>query len=382
VALTKSFRDFFKTDPGLTHLNNAGLSPINIEAEAVVHHWVERYRREGMFCNDAYLAAVAEARERFAHFLDADVGSVAFLQSTAHAVSQVAFQLGLRPDDEVIMWDQEYGSHLYPWQEACRRTGARLVLLESGPDLATPVERLLAAVTPRTRVIAVSWVQFQTGALMDLQPITALARDRGIWTVVDGFQGIGLLPFSFRQSGIDVLVGGSHKWMTAPVGVGYLCIRQERVAALKPHSVGAYTYGTCEDPTDLACTPKVDALRFEAGSKQVLEIVALGASAALLSSCDREAMLSDTLGMAQALADGLRSCGYMIASPNGQQQKTALVNVTPGPHAPLPHLDAMSEALTRAKISFARRGPGIRLAPHAHNRWEDIEHALRVLGRV
>ena len=72
----------------------------------------------------------------------------------------------------------------------------------------------------------------------------------------------------------------------------------------------------------------------------------------------------------------------MIASPNGHQQKTALVNVTPGPHAPLPHLDAMSEALTRAKISFARRGPGIRLAPHAHNRWEDIEHALRVLGRV
>lgn len=376
-----NFRDFFRTDPGLTHLNNAGLSPINIEAENVVKYWVERYRREGMFCNDAYLEGVDKARAQLAKFLDATLGSLAFFQSTAGAVSQVAFQIGLKPGDEVLMWDQEYGSHLYPWQEACARSGATLVLVDSEEDMATPTEKLLKKVSDKTRVIAVSWVQFQTGALSDLPAIVEIAKKRNIWTVVDGFQGIGVLPFSFQKTDIDALVGGSHKWMTSAVGVGYLCIKEDRVKELKPHTIGAYTYGTCEDPTDLACTPKRDALRFEAGSKQVLEIIALGASADLIQRCGLNEIHKTAMTLAQTLADGLEDLGYTLTHSNGLKQGTPIVNFTPSAKSPILTLDEILTKFGKEKISYARRGPGIRLAPHAHNEIQDIERVLKVLSK-
>lgn len=374
-----NFRDSFQTAPGLTHLNNAGLSPINIEAERVVKYWVERYRLEGMFCNDAYLEGVDQARKQLAEFLDAAPGSLAFFQSTANAVSQIAFNLALKAGDEVLMWDQEYGSHLYPWQEACQRSGAELVLVESEAAMATPTDKLLARVSDRTRVIAISWVQFQTGALSDLQAIVEAAKARNIWTVVDGFQGVGVLPLSFRKLGIDALVGGSHKWMTSAVGVGYLCIREERVKELRPHNVGAYTYGTCEDPTDLACTPKRDALRFEAGSKQVLEIIALGASADLIHRCGIANIHKTALDLSQTLADGLRDLGYQICESNGPKQKTPIVGIVATTKSPLKSTEEMIQKLSQNKVSYARRGPGLRLATHAHNSPDDVMRALQLL---
>jgi len=378
--MDKDFRNYFASKPGLIHLNNAGLSPINIKAEAIVHHWVERYRREGMFCNDAYMEAVEEARHDLAQFLDADNGSIAFFSCTSAAVSQVAFEIDLKAGQDVLMWDQEYGSHLYPWQEACRRSGAQLVLAESTSDLGTPVERLLRYVNDRTRVIAVSWVQFQTGALTDLQALVELKKQRDLWIVVDGIQAIGNRQFSFRESGIDALVGGSHKWMTSPVGVGYLCIEAERARALKPHNVGAATYGTCDDPTSLACVPKQDALRFESGSRSVLEILALGTSARLIHGLGPARLLQKSLELTQALAEGLEDLGYRVARPNGPTLTTPLLNVTASTKAVLGDLELMSQALHKNKISFARRGPGLRLSPHAHNNHDEIHETLRVFS--
>ncbi|MCU0726204.1 MAG: aminotransferase class V-fold PLP-dependent enzyme, partial [Planctomycetes bacterium] len=334
------FRAAFERTPGLVHLNNAGLSPINLRAREVVKHWVSRYAAEGMFCNDDYLEAVAVARGALARFLDAGPGEIAFFQSTAGAISQVAFEIGLAAGDEVLTWDREYASNLYPWKAACDRTGAKLVLVPSGLDGSTPVERLLEALTSRTRAVGISWVQFETGAITELGPLVSEARRRGIWTVVDVIQGVGQLSFSFRGAGVDAVCGGSHKWMTAPVGVGYLCLRKERAMELAPRSVGAYTYGTCEDPADLACAPKRDALRFEAGSKQVLEIVALGASADLLMEAGMEAVSAEVRRLAQGLADSLRDLGYEVSAPNGERQRTGIVTFTPGARSPLETVDA------------------------------------------
>ena len=76
---------------------------------------------------------------------------------------------------------------------------------------------------PRSR----PWVQYQTGAIVDLDQLTSFAREREILTFADGIQGIGQLPFDFEKSGLDFIVGGSHKWMTSPLGVGFLAARKE-----------------------------------------------------------------------------------------------------------------------------------------------------------
>jgi selenocysteine lyase/cysteine desulfurase len=384
-----TFKAQFHRSDSLTHLNNAGLAPIPSRAREVVEHWIRRFFEEGVHCNDDYMAEIEVSRAELARFLGARPSEIAYFQSTAGAISQFAFGMDLKPGDEVLTWEQEYASNLYPWKAACDRAGAKLVMVPSGEDYATPIESLLAHASERTRVIAISWVQYQTGALTDLVKLAAFARPRGIFTVIDVIQGVGLLPFDFASSGLDAVCGGSHKWMCSPVGVGYLCLREELAMKLKPLMVGALTFGTCEDKADLCTSPKRDALRFESGSKQVLEIVALSASAKLLREAGPSLIATEAQRLAVKLRHGLEERGYGLSTPpglapssgQGTSLQSAIVNFTPGPRSPLRSQAEMETALLRNKISFARRGPGLRLAPHAFNHDEDIEKALKILSR-
>jgi cysteine desulfurase/selenocysteine lyase len=377
----ETFRRAFAADPGLVHLNNAGLSPASLPARDAVIRWARRYAAEGVFCGGDYLRAVKAARGSLARLLDADPGEIAFFPSTAGAVSQVAFGIGLGPGDEVVTWDQEYGSNLHPWRAAAEEAGARLVVLPSGSDLATPAERILDALTPRTRAIGISWVQYRAGSMTELGPVAAEARRRGIWTVIDVIQGIGALPFSFRSLGIDAVCGGSHKWLAAPIGAGYLCIRADRIGELRPRAVGAHTYGTSEDVPRMDPTLRPDARRFEPGSLPVLEIAALGAAVELLLEAGISEVSAEALRLSGMLADGLRILGYRVAAPNGPVQRTPIVTFAPGEGSPMESVEAATAALARRKVAFAIRDPGIRLSPHAHNSEEDIARALEALGR-
>ncbi len=376
AARLAKFQAAFAKSNELIHLNNAGLALSSLPAIQTAQHWLQRFHTEAMHCNDDYMAAAETARAHLALLVGAAAEEIAFFQSTAGAISQVAFGMDLRPDDEVLLWDQEYASNLYPWREACLRTQARLVLAESEADLSTPAEKILAQVTDRTKVIALSWVQFQTGAMTELAQIASFARARGIWTVIDVIQGLGLRPFDFHALGIDAACGGSHKWLVSPVGVGFLILRRDRLQQLRPLTVGSSTFGTCDDPVSQVCWPKPSALRFESGSKQVLEITALGASAQLLSEISPNIIAAEADRLAELLRRGLLERNYRLHQPkNGSGN---FVNFSD----PLAQdSQSICRTLSDHHVSHAVRGPGVRFATQAYNTEADVERVLRILDR-
>lgn len=357
----------------LVHLNNAGISLISEPAKNLINVWTERFFTEAMHCNDAYLAAVETARGQLAKLVSCKNTEVAFFQSTAGAISQMAFGMDLKPDDEVIMWDQEYSSNLYPWRAATERAGAKLVFVASGDSLETPVEKLLKAVTPKTKVIAISWVQYQTGAVTDLKTLGLFARKHNIWTVIDVIQGLGMMPLDFAQLDLDAICGGSHKWLNSPVGVGYLALKESRQDKVRPLMIGSGTYGTCDDPSSLVCVAKSSAHKFEAGSRQVLEIVGLGASCDLICSTGSTVLQNETERLAMKLRVGLVKAGFQIHSPHGEKQIGSIVNFSG-------RREWAETQLKKNKISYAVRGPGLRLSPHAFNSDEDISRVVNSLA--
>jgi len=360
----------------LVHLNNAGLAPSSRVGGDQVRYWMQRFESEGMHCNDDYMAAIEKARGQLALLAGAKPHQIAFFQSTAGAISQVAFGMSLNASDEVLVWDQEYASNLYPWKVACDRSGAKLVRATSEADGSTPIENLLAKVTARTKVIAVSWIQFQTGAEMDVKKLAEFAKPRGIFTLIDIIQGFGIMPFDFTELGIDAACGGSHKWLVSPVGVGFLMLRSERLPQIKPINIGAMTYGTCDDPSDLSCPPKTDSTKFEAGSKQVLEITALGANCQWLSACGVETLRDEAFRLAEKLRQALLDLGWNLHQP--QVGNRAFVNFSHKKNSP----QQVAHVLKKNRISYALRGPGIRLSPHAFNVDADIERAIEALAAV
>lgn len=364
---------FFKSEK--LHLNNAGLSPMMKPALDEVNYWAKRFHEDGYYSDHDYMARVDWTRQQIVNFVDCDKDQVAFFSSCSGGISQFAFGIGLRKDDEVILFDQEYSSNLYPWQQACKKADANLVVVQSFLDKSMLVDHLISKITSKTKVITISQVQYQTGILMDLEKLSEVCREKNIHLFVDAIQGLGIHPISFRKLELAGLVGGSFKWLNGPVGVGFLVLKKELVQTLPPLSIGSGTFGSCDDPSDLECSPKRDASRFEPGSKQVLEICALGRCIETVQQVGVETLKAEAFRLAEVLKSEIRNLKFKVHE-NADGKPTQFINFQGDQPAKV-----IQKFLIENEVHVPVRGPGVRVTPHAFNSEEDIASFIRILKK-
>lgn len=177
---------------------------------------------------------------------------------------------------------------------------------------------------------------------------------------------------------LDAVCGGSHKWLVSPVGVGFLALDPKHFAGIQPRTIGSGTYGTCDDPSDLLCEPKTDATKYEAGSKQVLEIVALGASVRLILETGVSVIEGEIQRLANMLRAGLKERGCELHSPFSgvTSNSSAMVNFTPPASI---QAKKLLETFRTSQVNFALRGPGIRISLHAFNSDDDVKKLLQLI---
>jgi selenocysteine lyase/cysteine desulfurase len=261
---------------------------------------------------------------------------------------------------------------------ALERQGIRLErvsCIDGLPD----EEGLLRALDaiPRVRILAVSWVQFATGHRVDLDRLGAACRERGIYFVVDAIQGLGALTLDVARTHVDVLACGGQKWLLSPWGTGFVYVRPGLIRELEPHAVGwmataaSENFGSLVD-YDLTWLP--DARRFEVVTLPFQEFAGLNASLELLFE----------LGPRAVATHIARLTGRIVEWATSQRDVTLVTSADPLRRAGIVTLrpaDTMAAAdrLTRAKVAFAVREGGIRLAPHCYTTPDDIDSALRAL---
>ncbi|MGH3143703.1 MAG: aminotransferase class V-fold PLP-dependent enzyme, partial [Gaiellales bacterium] len=148
-----------------------------------------------------------------------------------------ATSLPLAPGDEIVVTDREYGAMQLLWTEVARRANARLVVANvplPALDEAGLVDAIWGAVTPRTRVLFFSHITSETALVLPAKELCRRARAAGIMSVVDGAHGPGHLPLALDELGADCYAGNGHKWLCAPKGSGFLYVRDELQAELRP----------------------------------------------------------------------------------------------------------------------------------------------------
>jgi isopenicillin-N epimerase len=180
-----------------------------------------------------------EAREPLATYLGVERDDLVFVPNATHGVNIVARSLQklLRPGDEVLGTDHEYGAVERTWRFLTEQVGAVYRLQPvSLPvrDHAEIVEQIWAGVTERTRILVVSHITSPTALILPVQELIRRARERGIITVVDGAHAPGQIPLALGGLGADFYAGNCHKWMCSPKGSGFLYARSERQEMLDP----------------------------------------------------------------------------------------------------------------------------------------------------
>ena len=224
---------------GIAYLDSATLGP------ALRTALVAEYRsREALNLNfgeysRALLspAAVTQFVERVAQFAGADADEVTITSGATESLNLVANGLGLEAGDEIVMTTHEHAAHLHAWLLQARRRGIVVKQVPLPSPLSDPeqaVALLTAAMTPRTRVLAFSHMQYTDGTILPVRELCIQARSRNIATLVDGAQAFGMLNFSIRELGCDFYAASLAKWMNGGQGTGLLYVSREWLDRLWP----------------------------------------------------------------------------------------------------------------------------------------------------
>jgi isopenicillin-N epimerase len=171
-----------------------------------------------------------EFRTPLAKFVGVSKDEIAILRNATEANAIMANALDMSPGDEVLMSDQEHGSGESPWMMRAKRYGivVKQFKLPVPPKSPDEVLKLVeAAITPKTKVIFVSHITTVTGVILPVKEISALARSKGIVSMIDGAQVIGMMPLNIKDIGCDMYSSSPHKWLMSPKGTGWLYVRDE-----------------------------------------------------------------------------------------------------------------------------------------------------------
>ncbi len=378
----EEFKKEFSAREGI-HFNNAGLAPIprcvserliSLVSDGVIY---------GSLKDFELIKSLPIVRKNLAQFLGADPECVAFTANTASGLSQAALGFPLKKSDEVVVLDQEYASNFYPWKVACERSGAKLTIVSSGESGSVTfasgdelTRKLFSAIQPGVKIVAVSWVQFQTGAVLDLKIIGEKAHSVGAYLVVDGIQGLGQLPFSLRDLPVDFIAGGSHKWMCGTLGQGFLAGKKEFLDLLSPTVIGCGTFNRFGTFADQSMLMETSARKFEPGGFAFLPLHGLDSAVSMLTRVGMEEISAEIFQLSCILRRGLVELeprGLKLISPIDQRSGITSFKL------PIDAEVKLLQVCRDSNIAIAKRGDFIRVSIHAFCNDDEVERFLKLI---
>ncbi len=179
------------------------------------------------------------ARTSLARFVDVADEEICLTHNTTEGINIVAGGLPLKAGDEVVMTSHEHAGNALPWLNMAKLKGIVIKVFEPQSTAAGNLERIASLLNPKTRVVAVPHITCTAGHVLPVKDISALCRDKGVWSFVDGAHGTGMMPLSLRELGCDFYASCCHKWLLAPAGTGYLYVREGLLDTLSPYFLGA-----------------------------------------------------------------------------------------------------------------------------------------------
>lgn len=230
------------------------------------------------------------------------------------------------------------------------------------------------ALTPRTRVLAVSWVQFLSGFRCDLAALGDLCRERGVILAVDAIQGLGALKLDVRETPVDFIASGAHKWLMGMPGTGFFYVSDALQERLRPVRGWLNKPVDFDDLLDYSSELHADARRFRMGTMNLAGIVALDAALGLYLSVGIEEAQERVLGLARLAAERLQHVGLRRFGSTDPHHASGIVAFE---H---PRAEEVLAALFEADIRASVRNGLLRLAPSWYNTTEEIRRTAEVVA--
>jgi cysteine desulfurase/selenocysteine lyase len=355
------------------YFNHAAVSPIPSRAADAGIRMLQRSRDEGAWQIRKWEELAHETRGRFAQIVGAAPEEIAFVKNTSEGLSIVAAGFPWKEGDNMVTANVEYPSNVYPWMRLrTRNVEMRMVPAREGR---VRKEDLFAACDGKTRLIALSSVEFTNGFRNDLSGIGEYCQKHGIFFCVDGIQSIGVVPMDVKAFGIDALSADGHKWLIAPEGIGGFYISREVMEMVEPVILGWHSVKNRFDFENYDFRLSPDARRYEPGSMNTVGMAAFNASMDLLLSVGLDRIWERVRRLTERILEKAREEEYEILSPDHPEERSGIVTIR------VPGVDnaALWKALLSRKALCSPRGGGLRLSPHFYNTPDEVDRMFDLI---
>ncbi len=316
-----------------------------------------------------------ETRKAIAEFLGASPEEIVITRNTSEANNFISSGVALGPSDEVVLYSDNHPTNLNAWREKAKRYGFRVTVVANmhpHPGADGYVEAFRRALTPRTKVLAFTHVTSSVGDVLPARELCAMARARGILTLVDGAQSFGVLAVNLTEMQPDFYTGSAHKWPCGPKETGLLYVRRDSQDRLTPSVNGLYS-------GRVGLSRTLEGL----GQRDEAALAALGEAFRFQMTIGRPAVEARVRELAQLLMTELaRVPGVEMWTPRDAARSAGVVTFKPGTLDPRRLLTALYE---KDKIACTARAgedrPGIRLSAHIYNPVSEVERVVAAIRR-
>jgi selenocysteine lyase/cysteine desulfurase len=312
-----------------------------------------------------------------ARFIGASPEEVCFVRNATEGNSIIAAGLTLAAGDEVIFENHAHPGGSFPWLNQAKQRGVVVKLFEPDPaDAEGNLARIRALVTPRTKVIQVSHITCTTGLVFPVGSIAEFARARSIWFHVDGAQAAGMIPLDLHALGCDSYAFSGHKWLGGPHETGVLYLRRDRLEAVAPTGIGAYSGELPQLPGELKYFGA--ASRHEYGTRNAALVAGLAAAVRFQEQIGRDRIAAHGRELAGLLIDGCaRVADIELLTPSAPGLRASITTIR---HA---RADAhkffgylMEKHRLRCRPVTEQNLGAVRISTHIFNSRADCAHII------
>lgn len=365
----------FDLHPDLIHLNHAGVGPWPKNTCKAV----KQFAKDNLKYSTQHISNWEKVEYQLRCLCQQLINAqspddIAFIKNTSEGLSIIAYGIDWHEGDNVIYAKQEFSSNRIIWESLQTRFGveARCVDLEGA---STPEDGLFSQADKKTRLIAVSAVQFATGLRMNLEMISEFCQKQDILLCVDAIQLLGALPFDLNKVPADFVIADGHKWLLSPEGIGLLYCNPMHRSLLKLNQFGWHMLENAHNYEARVWQVANSAKRFECGSLNNLGIHAMHASLDLILKIGLETIYKYISRNISYIYELARKLDLIIISNMELERRSGIITVKSS------NTDnkQLYKSLLKENVLCAFRNGGIRLSPHFYTGLHDIDNAIDLL---
>lgn len=344
--------------------------------DALANYWAA-WAEQGPEAWPGWLDEVRAIADNLGGIFKAPPGSVSLLPNVSLSQAAIASSLTFTPQRGEVLYEAlQFPSLTYVWK-AWERFGATVRSVPTDDGMTIPTQRIIDAIGSHTAVVVLSHAYYQSGALIDVPAIVARAKDAGALVVLDTYQTTGIVPYDVRELGVDIVVGGSHKWLCGGPGCGFIYVDPARAAQFEPAVTGWFGHA---EPFAFEAAPTRyagGAMHWATGTPTIPGYLVARAGHDLIREVGVPAIREHNIRLTTMIVQSAQERGLRINTPLDPLARTGWIGIDVPDGARI-----VDELIARRVIVDYRPGCGIRVSAHFYTTDDEISHFFHELDAL